>query len=219
MIKNTLKKIKLNVGFDEFFKTSMKVYFEPFATVITNFEIIKLPKKVDLLIIEADKPIEEHLEVIKYFKRFNVIEFKSESDKFDLNKDIYIMGIFLNGVLFTVPESNIRNTTFTLVSSRRLSKLLKTYDAKKIRDGLYVIDNISIIPIHIVIISEIEPNLVKEITALKELTVSKDLSIFLSNLIDKYNENPEEYKKYLELASSNYFIEINKILEKKGGKI
>jgi hypothetical protein len=216
MKKKILKKIKLNVGYDEFFKTSMKVYFEPFATVITNYEIIKLPKKVDLLIIEAEKPIEEYLEVMKYFKRFNILEFKSENDKFDLNKDFFKMGIYLNGVLFSEPDTNIENTTFTLVSSRRLSKLLKIYKAEKIKAGLYVINNISIIPIHVVIISEIPPDLVKEITALKELTVSKEIPKYLSELLEKYKENPEEYQKYLDLASSNYFSELNKAIEEKG---
>jgi hypothetical protein len=210
------KRIKLNIGYDEFFKTVMKVYFEPFAKVITDYEIIDLPKKVDLLIIEADKPIVEYLEVMKYFKRFNIIEFKSENDKFDLNKDIYKLGIYLNGTLFTVPNSNIENTTFTLVSSRKLSKLLKLFNAEKIRAGLYIIKNISVIPIYVVIISEVETNLEKEITALKELTVSSDLSYFLSELIDKYKENPDKYQKYFDLASSNYFSELREVQEEKG---
>ena len=156
----------------------MKLYFEPFAKVITDYEIIDLPKKVDLLIIEADKPIIEHLEVMKYFRRFNIIEFKSENDKLDLNRDLYKLGVYLNCTLFKVPESNINNTTFTLVSSRKLSKLLKLFKAEKLRAGLYKINNISVIPIYVVIISEVEINLEKEITALKELTVSSEISIF-----------------------------------------
>jgi predicted transposase/invertase (TIGR01784 family) len=38
----------------------------------------------------------------------------------------------------------------------------------------------------------------------------------LSDLIDKYKENPEEFQKYIELASSNYFSEFNKVQEEKG---
>jgi hypothetical protein len=210
------KNIKLNIGYDEFFKTVMKYYFEPFAKVITDYEIIDLPKKVDLLIIEAKDSIIDHLEVMKYFKRFNIIEFKSENDKFDLNTDLYKLGIYLNGTLFTVPESNISNTTFTLVSSRKLIKLIKIFKAEKIRKGLYIINNISVIPVYIVIISEIETNLVKEITALKELTARNDRPKYLSELIDKFKVNPSEFKKYLELASSNYFSEFKKVQEEKG---
>ena len=154
---------------------------------------------------------------MKYFKRFNIIEFKSETDKFDLNRDLYKLGIYLNGVLFTVHESNISNTTFTIVSSRKLSKFLKLFKSERVRKGLYIINNISIIPIHVIIISEIEPNLVKEITALKELTVSKERKLFLSLLIDKYKENPVEFKKYIEFATSNYFSEFNKLQQEKGG--
>ena len=210
------KNIKLNIGYDEFFKSVMKYYFEPFAKVITDYEIINLPKKVDLLIIEAEVPIVEHLEVMKYFKRFNIIEFKSENDKFDLNTDLYKLGIYLNGTLFTIPESNIDNTTFSLVSSRRLTKLIKYFKAENIRKGLYIINNISLIPVYIVIISEIEINLVKEITALKELTVKNDRPKYLSELIDKFKVNQTEFKKYLELASSNYFSEFKKVQEEKG---
>jgi hypothetical protein len=153
---------------------------------------------------------------MKYFKRFNIIEFKSENDKFDLNKDLYKLGIYLNGTLFSENDSNIDNSTFTLVSSRRLSKLLKTFKAEKIREGLYIITNISIIPIHIIIISELENNLIKEITALKELTLRKDRKKFLKDLIYKFNANPIQYKKYIEIASSNYFNEYKKIQEEIG---
>ena len=55
MKKINSKKIKLNIGYDELFKSVMKFYFGPFANVITDFEIIKLPKKVDLLVIESEK--------------------------------------------------------------------------------------------------------------------------------------------------------------------
>ena len=38
------KNNKSNIGFDEFLKMVITYYFSPFATVITDFEIIKLPK-------------------------------------------------------------------------------------------------------------------------------------------------------------------------------
>jgi predicted transposase/invertase (TIGR01784 family) len=38
----------------------------------------------------------------------------------------------------------------------------------------------------------------------------------LSELIDKFISNPNEYHKYLDLASSNYFSDFNKVQEKKG---
>jgi len=38
-------------NYDEIFKTLMKEYFEQFAIVITNYEITKLLKTTDLLII------------------------------------------------------------------------------------------------------------------------------------------------------------------------
>lgn len=64
-------------GYDEIFKIMIKHYFERFAKVITDYEIINLPKKADLLIIEVDKPITKHVKIFTYFKRFNIIEFNS----------------------------------------------------------------------------------------------------------------------------------------------
>lgn len=208
--------IKIKIRYDELFKVSMRYYFEPIAKVITDYEIIELPKKVDLLIIEADEPLEDYLEVMKYFRQFNVIEFKSENDKFDLNKDVYKLGIYMNGILLKEENANQDNTTFTLVSSRKLRKFLNKYNATKIRDGLYRIDNISIIPIYVIIISEIEVNLIKEITALKELTVSSEREIFFEELLNLYKIHPDEYSKYLALATSNYKNDMKKVREKIG---
>ena len=65
-----------NFGYDEAFKELMRYYFEPFAQVITDYEILNLPKRLDVLIIEADTSIKKHVKIFKYFKRYNIIEFK-----------------------------------------------------------------------------------------------------------------------------------------------
>ena len=70
------KKKTSDIGFDEIFKNMMADYFKPFAKVITNYEILALPKTTDLLIIEADMPISENVKLFTYFKKFNIIEFK-----------------------------------------------------------------------------------------------------------------------------------------------
>jgi hypothetical protein len=119
--KNVMKISK--VGYDEIFKIMMKEYFERFAKVITDYEVINLPKSVDLLIIEIDRPITKYVKLLTYFKRINIIEFKSVSDSFRLNRDLYKIGIYIGGVSLREEKANIDNTTFTIISSGRPDKL------------------------------------------------------------------------------------------------
>lgn len=140
------EKGKLPVGYDEMFKIMTVDFFGSFAEVKTDFEIIDLPKRVDILIIETTAPIEQYVEIFKYFRRFNIIEFKSEDNRFVLNEDLYKLGIYINGFMLKEAGADIDNTTFTLVSSRRPVKLLKQYHARELRQGLYVMDRISVIP-------------------------------------------------------------------------
>ncbi|MDQ1265989.1 MAG: hypothetical protein QG635_1141, partial [Bacteroidota bacterium] len=43
-------------SYDEAFKILMTSYFGRFASVTSDYEIIKLPKRVDILIIETTEP-------------------------------------------------------------------------------------------------------------------------------------------------------------------
>jgi hypothetical protein len=160
--------------YDEAFKELMKEYFEPFARVITDYELLTIPKRVDLLIIELEKPIINYVKIFSYFKRYNIIEFKSEKDRFIFWKDLYNIGIYLNGVLLKEKVKNYDNSTFSLVTTLKPKKLLDTFKAKELRKGIYTINNISIIPINIVVIEELEINYEKETEILKEFTSLKD---------------------------------------------
>ncbi len=105
----------------------MKQYFSKFAEVRTDFEILSLPKKVDLLIIETDKPIIDYVSVFTYFKKVNIIEFKSELDRFRFIPDVFDIGLYINGIMKEYNNSNFKDTTFTLVSSYKPNKFLKEY--------------------------------------------------------------------------------------------
>lgn len=69
-------------SYDESFKALLKHLAEPVCRVITDYEVIVRSKRVDALVIEADKPLCEHFEIFSYFKKFNIVEFKSERDSF-----------------------------------------------------------------------------------------------------------------------------------------
>ena len=116
-------------GYDECFKILAKHFFEKFSKVITDYEIIKLPKKTDLLVIETDSPIHEHVKIFDYFKKFNIIEFKSPGDTFRPAEDLPKIFIYLGGILLNEKAATPQNTTFTLVSSHKPVKLLKCIKA------------------------------------------------------------------------------------------
>ena len=63
-----MSKIK-SYGYDESFKILARHFFERFSKVITDYEIIKLPKKTDVLVVEADSPINTYVKIFDYFKK------------------------------------------------------------------------------------------------------------------------------------------------------
>jgi hypothetical protein len=209
-------KTKKPLNFDEFFKQEIKDYFVSFAKVITDYEIIELPKKVDLLIIEVTQPIEEHVKIFKYFKRFNIIEFKSERNRSRLNQDLYKILIYIGDILLKEKEADEENSTFTLVTSLKPVKFLRKYNATELRQGLYKIENITLIPIHIVVIEELEINFDYELSILKEFTSIKDREKYFIDLLHLSKNKQKKYEKKLDNLSQLYTIELDKIAKKEG---
>ena len=207
-------------GYDEAFKTLMADFFEPFAHVTTDYEIVGLPKKTDLLIVETEKPIVEHVKLFTYFKRFNIVEFKSASDPFRMKDDLFKIPIYIGGVLLKENEANYDNSTFTLVSSKKPVKLLKYYEntTKKVKNGLYLITGSGILPvdIYIVVIDEIDADYEKEIKILKEFSTGEEKEKFLTELLHAVfkgiNQNFD--LELWEYAVGLYFNEIEKLAEK-----
>ena len=118
---------KKEYGYDEAFIELAKSFFSRFAKVITDYEIIKLPKKTDVLVIEADRPIREHVKIFDYFKQFNIIEFKSEANTFRLDVDLPKILIYIGGILLNEAGASFSNTTFTLVTARKPDRLFRAY--------------------------------------------------------------------------------------------
>lgn len=200
-------------GLDEVFKILMKHYFEKFCKVITDFEIIKLPKKADLLIVETDKSITDHVKIFTYFKKVNIIEFKSVNDPFRFDEDLSKIWIYSGGVISSEKESNVKNTTFTLVTSRKPYTLLKYYekDIQKVQNGVYLIQGLIALPVYVVVINEIDFNLEKEVAILKEFSTGAEREKYLKEIIHKVNSN-DELKELLHFAFSLYKNEIKKVM-------
>lgn len=192
MAKPKSKTKKQSTGFDEAFKDIIKTYFEKFAIVETDFEIHRLPRKIDILIIEANKPIKNHVVVFTYFKQFNVLDFKSEPDKFT-QEDLHKIGYYIYGLLLREKKRiNSENLTYTLVCSDKPNILFQNYkpiDTDK--KGLYIIKEISIINVYILVINELEEGLEKELKFLKVFYGHEFRDRFIDEFLDK-EENDDE---------------------------
>lgn len=204
------------ISYDEIFKILIKAYFEKFATVVTDYEIVNLPKKADVLIVELKEKFENKLTLFKYFKKYNGIEFKSFVDPFKMNEDEYRLGIYINGILLQEKEANKENSTFTLVSSRKPQKLFDDYkdNLKKIENGHYILESMGIIPIHILVIKELDLKNTEEIKLLKEFSVGEDRSQFIRLLVNNLKESRQE--DFLQYALLMYEEEIFKIFNEEG---
>lgn len=84
--------------FNEVFKKRLKIHIGKKHEVLTEFEILKLSRKIDVLIIQGENPINEDMEYLKIFQKFNIIEFKSVVDKINseaINKMLFYSNGFL----------------------------------------------------------------------------------------------------------------------------
>jgi hypothetical protein len=131
---------KFILKYDEFFKITTKNFFEILkCNVITEFEIINLPKKVDIIIIK--NPNSKKLQLFKYFKNYNIISFKSEKDK-PTSKDFYDLFIYLMGFCNLEKLANLNNTTITLIASHLPKSFLKLFQHNliPIKKGLWKLE-------------------------------------------------------------------------------
>lgn len=195
--------------FDEVFKNRIKKFFEQFAIVKTEFEILKLPRKVDILIIEAEKPIQDSVLLFKYFKKFNIIEFKSESDRFRI-RDLYKIGHYINGIFLKEKTANPENTTFTLIATNKPEWFFEKFEFQEIKKGLYVTHEISIIDVHVILTGEIDSIFEKEYGLLNVFTNRKQREHLLTSLLERASEADLEDLFIL------YEEEVIKLLEKEG---
>ncbi|MCG8568838.1 MAG: hypothetical protein MJB14_01740 [Spirochaetes bacterium] len=208
-----------SMGFDELFKTQMKDYFEKFAKVITDYEILDLPRKADILVIEeAGQKISDHVSVFTYFKKINIIEFKSARDSFSMNTDFHKIYVYTGGVMEKEKEATPENTTFTLVIARRPSKLLFKYEknVQKLRNGVYLIENINSIGIYVVVIEELEIDFTNELGILKEYSSKKDIEIYVKELCHRFKMNDNDFEQLFYYAIALYEDLVEKLATQEG---
>ena len=205
---------KQSKGLDEAFKDAIKTYFEEFAIVKPEFAIHRLPRKIDVLIIEAEKPIKDHVIIFTYFQKYNILDFKSEDDTFVM-EDIYKIGYYSNALLLREKKIDyFKNLTYTLVCTDRPNLIFKIAKPEIEKKGLYVVKGLCIIDVRVLVISEIEDDLEKEIKYLKIFAGKKERKDFIKWVLE--NES-EDY--ILTQVILLYGDEVMKVAKEKGIKL
>ena len=205
-----MSKIK-SYGYDESFKILARHFFERFSKVITDYEIIKLPKKTDVLVVEADSPINTYVKIFDYFKKFNIIEFKSPKDRFSIKEDLPKLFIYIGGIMLNEKAATTTNTTFTLVCSHKPDKLFQIYKSavQKLKNGVYLIQRIIEVPVYIILVNEVQGELDRELALLKEFTTGQERREYIRAVLLQVITGNKELADYLHFAFCLYKDEIN----------
>ena len=135
------KKQRYTISLDEFFKYECKELFTALGCVVeTDFELLKQPKRLDLLIIKKAK-IKEKLIIFNYFSEYNLISYKSFRDNFG-EADIRSLEVYHRSYLNLEKKAYAKNTTMTLIVSRKPAKFLKENRqfVSELSRGHYLID-------------------------------------------------------------------------------
>ena len=135
------KKQRYTISLDEFFKYECKELFTALGCVVqTDFELLKQPKRLDLLIIKKAK-IKEQLLIFNYFLEYNLISYKSFRDSFR-EADIRSLEVYHRSYLNLEKKAHAGNTTMTLIVSQKPAKFLKENRqfVSELSTGHYLID-------------------------------------------------------------------------------
>lgn len=179
---------------------------------------MKLPKKADILIIEMHEKLNDRLEIFNCFDEYNIIEFKSSSDKFVTGEDDLKISFYINGVLLQEECANESNTTFTLVTSGKPEAFLTKYKDKitKLKPGFYRLDDIALISVYILVIKELEGDFNEEYKLLKEFSTGKDLTKFIEQFLKNYDKINSKDKSIFDVLLSLYGMDVIKLMKELG---
>jgi hypothetical protein len=206
------------IGFDESFKILAKYFFGEFSKVITDYEIINLPKKTDVLVIKTVKSISSHVRIFNYFKDFNIIEFKSVNNPFRIGIDIPKLLVYIGGILLNEKKASLENTTFTLLTARKPVKLFKIYkkSIQIVKKGVYLLKSLLKVPVYIMVVNEVKGNLSRELALIKEFSTGNERIRFIETILREVLNGKQSFTEYIHFAFTLYKKDIQNIIEKEG---
>ena len=207
-----------DIGYDESFKILAKHFFSEFSRVVTDFEIIKLPKKADVLVVETEKPIAGYVRIFDYFKTVNIIEFKSVAGPFRMSTDIPKILVYIGGVILTEEKATTENTTFTVICSRKPEKLFRLYEKsiQKVKNGVYLLKDLTQVPVYVVVTNEVTGIFDKEMALIKEFSTGHERIRFIESVLHDVLNGNQQFCEFLRYAFFLYKRDVGNIIEREG---
>jgi len=203
-------------GFDRIFKELAKWFFKDYAKHIkTDYELLKFPRKADVLLIEIDEQKVRQLKIFNYLRHWNGIEFKSENDSFGRD-DLYKIGIYIGGILLQEKIKQLEDFTWTVITTLKPVKLFGKYHDKvdRITEGVYCIRDIQIVPVYWIVIDELPRKFEKEYKWLMEFSVGEKRKTFLKEILTNFKN--DENNDLIKYAMPLYKDEMEEIIKKEG---
>ena len=213
--------MKFILKFDKFFKKSAGFFF-PLAgfKVQTEYELFKLPKKLDVLLIEDTennlaKLYKEKFYYFYYFKKYNLVSFKSPAE-ITRSKDFTDSIVYYNGFLGMEKNANHKNTTMTLIVNNKPVKFLKENKSfiTEVQKGHYIA-NYNLFELHIIDLTHLEFKSIDGIFLLlfsiqNSLEENEELfEEFFKNYPKEYKKIVDEFKKILYTRVRSFETEIS----------
>ena len=194
---------KIKISYDELFKIVLKDFFESHNfSVITDNELINLPKSFDLLIIKKNES--HNLPFFNFLKTYNIISYKSVSDRFSI-KDYNHLNIYYYGYILSNKDINYNDIQPIVISTFFPRKLFSHINFKytKIKNGLILI-NKNEYNIYFIIINELDIEDKEDLLMLLPFASNpkkRQLFSYIKNnkdLLDKILANIYEYLYFVD---------------------
>ena len=142
---------------DEAFKIFSKLFFEKGLKyqVQTDYELLKLPKRLDVVVIKGDVSLAKRLHFFSYFKQHNIISFKSFTDRLK-KADLYDALIYSPAYAKNERLKDLKGITVTVISAYQGREVVKDLGLKQIREGIYEVEGRLGDCLRLVVLNEVE---------------------------------------------------------------
>ncbi|MEM7184206.1 MAG: hypothetical protein AAF518_25125 [Spirochaetota bacterium] len=169
--------------YDEIFKEILKEILRKQYHLEVEYEIPGNPKHIDFYLEAKDKPINEAMTYLKIFAKYNLMEFKSEGDIFR-DDDILKMYAYIANFLLGNRDKK-GQLHFILFCSIKPKLLFQEYQLTQIKQGIYYTQEIRIVPVYVVVISELPNKETGEIERIRLFQQKNKLDSYLEESILK----------------------------------
>ncbi len=205
-------KRKKIVSYDRILKAIFKHYYSSLGLEVqTDYELNSLPRTFDILVVKAEK-VEELPDslILNTFKRYNIISYKSVSDRFKMD-DFHDLIIYLAGFVKQEREASYENTTLSVISTYKPRKVFNELKiVEGFEEGIYRLD-MRLFEIRFYVINELKFRDQEELFLLLPLGSSRKKREFKEEVKRKWEVEKElidRFYEYLYIIDRELAVEI-----------